>query len=101
VFDLELTYKRTIPGFRAPCCFYQHAGLLYVPELGARVTVIDANDQVVAHLGDGQGIKDADIGNHPDKFAKPHALTVASNGDLYVVEWLGNGRPRKFKKVNS
>lgn len=101
VFDLELTYKRTIPGFRAPCCFYQHDGRIYVPELGSRVTVIDADDKVVAHLGDGQGVKDADLGSNPDKFGKPHALTVASNGDLYVVEWVGNGRPRKFKKVNA
>lgn len=99
VFDLEMTYKRTIPGFRAPCCFYQHAGQMYVPELGARVSIIDADDKVVAHLGDGQGIKPAEIDKNPDKFALPHALTVASNGDLYVVEWVGNGRPRKFKKV--
>jgi hypothetical protein len=99
VFDLELTYKRTINGFRAPCCFYQHDGLMYVPELGARVSIIDANDKVVAQMGDGQGVKAAEIDKHPDKFATPHALTVASNGDLYVVEWVGNGRPRKFKKA--
>ena len=99
VFDLELTYKRTIPGFRAPCCFYQHDGLMYVPELGSRVSIIDADDKFVAKMGDGQGVKEADIGNHPDKFVHPHALTVASNGDLYVVEWVGNGRARKFKKI--
>ncbi len=33
----------------------------------------------------------------PDKFATPHALTVDSRGDLYVVEWLPFGRPRKFR----
>lgn len=97
VFDLELTYKRTIGGFRAPCCFYQHGGRIYVPELGARVTVIDADDKVVAHLGDGQGAKDNQT--RGDLFAAPHALTLTSSGDLYVVEWLGNGRPRKFRKV--
>lgn len=96
VFSPDLEYKRTVPGFRAPCCFYQHDGLIYVPELSSRVTVIDADDKVVAHLGDGQGVKDA--ANQPDKFAAPHALTVASNGDLYVVEWVANGRPRKFKR---
>lgn len=98
VFDLELTYKRTISGFRAPCCFYQHDGRIYVPELGSRVTAIDADDKVVAHLGDGQGAKDNQT--RADLFAAPHALTLSSAGDLYVVEWLGNGRPRKFKKVS-
>jgi hypothetical protein len=99
VFDLELTFKRTIPGFRAPCCFYQHNGLVYVPELGARVSIIDADDKVVAQMGDGQGIKEADLPKNPEKFLHPHALTVASNGDMYVVEWVGNGRPRKFKRM--
>jgi hypothetical protein len=97
VYSPELDYKRTLPDFRLPCCFYQHAGHLYVPELGARVSVLDADDKVVARLGDGTGVKPADIRQHPDKFATPHALTVDSRGDLYVIEWLDFGRPRKFK----
>ena len=48
--------------FRMPCCFYQHDGQLYVPELGARVTILDADDKVVARLGDGKGVKDG----HPE-----------------------------------
>ena len=36
---------------------------------------------------------------HPDKFSTPHALTVASNGDLFVVEWVADGRVRKYKKA--
>jgi len=97
VYSPELEYKRTVPDVRLPCCFYQHNGHLYIPELGARVTIIDADDRIVARLGDGAGIKPADIKNHPDKFATPHALTVDSRGDLYVLEWLDYGRPRKFK----
>ena len=44
-----------------------------------------------------QGVKKDVREPHPDKFAAPHALTVASNGDLYVIEWVPFGRPRKFK----
>lgn len=99
VYSLELEYKRTIEGFRLPCCFYQHDGLLYVPELGARVSILDADDKIVAQLGDGQGIKTAEIEQHPGKFATPHALTLSSTGDLYVLEWLPSGRPRKFRRV--
>ena len=101
VYSLELDYKRTLPDFRLPCCFYQHAGHLYVPELGSRVSIMDADDNVVARLGDGQGIKKEEIGQHPDKFATPHALTVDSRGNLYVVEWLDFGRPQKFRPVSA
>jgi peptidylamidoglycolate lyase len=97
VYSLELDYKRTLSDFRLPCCFYQHAGHLYVPELGARVSILDAEDRVVAQMGDGKGIDAKKIGEHPDKFATPHALTVDSRGDLYVIEWLPFGRPRKFR----
>jgi peptidylamidoglycolate lyase len=97
VYSLDLDYKRTVPGVRKPCCFYQHAGHLYVPELGARVSIMDADDKYVARLGDGADVKAADIQKHPDKFAASHALTVDSRGDLYVIEWLPYGRPRKFR----
>jgi peptidylamidoglycolate lyase len=97
VYSLDLEYKRTVPEMKAPCCFYQHDGHLYIPELGARVSIIDAKDQVVARLGDGSAIKKEEIEAHPEAFATPHALTVDSRGDLYVLEWLPNGRPRKFK----
>lgn len=100
VFSPELEYKRTIPDFRAPCCFYQHDGRLYVPELNRRVTVIDADDKVVARLGDGAGVPNPmAAAADPALFAAPHALTVSSAGDLYVVEWVADGRVRKLRKA--
>lgn len=97
IYSLDLDYKRTLPDFRAPCCFYQHAGHTYIPELGARVSILDAGDKVVARLGDGQGKKAPELVTMPDKFATPHALAVDSRGDLYVVEWVPDGRVRKFR----
>ena len=102
VFDLDLNYVRTVSGdfVRNPCCFYQHAGHLYIPDLGALVAIIDEKDQPVARLGDGKGVpKPANEGAavpHADKFFTPHALTVDSKGNLYVLEWIGWGRVRKF-----
>ena len=105
VFDLELSYKRTVGHVRNPCCFYQFGNSLYVPDLASRVTIFDPEDQVLVHLGDG---KEADgKTNKPDHktnpalFAAPHALTVDSQGSIYVVEWLDFGRPRKFRKVKA
>jgi DNA-binding beta-propeller fold protein YncE len=102
VFSLELDYKRTLKGdVRNPCCFYEHKGYLFIPDLASRVTIFDADDRFVAHLGDG---KEADgKTNKPDNqtnpalFAAPHAMCVDSRGDFYVVEWLPFGRPRKFR----
>ncbi len=99
VFSLDLEYNRSIGDVRLPCCFYQHDGHLYVPELGARVTVLDASDKIVARLGDGQGIGPGEIQKHPAKFAHPHALTLDSAGNLYILEWLPYGRVRKFAKA--
>ncbi len=104
VFDLELNHKRNLTGLvRNPCCFYQHKDYLYIPDLASRLTILDADDKLATHLGDG---KEADgKTNRPDNqtdpalFAAPHALTVDSKGNLYVVEWIPVGRPRKFKHV--
>lgn len=96
VYSLDLEYRRSVPDVRLPCCFYQHDGHLYVPELGARVSILDAQDRAVARLGDGEGIPKEEIDNHPDKFATPHALTVDSRGNIYILEWLPHGRVRKF-----
>jgi peptidylamidoglycolate lyase len=107
VYDLELNYRRTISGdfVRNPCCFYQHDGHLYVPDLGALVVILDQNDQPVARLGDGRTLKKEDFDRlkkepSPDlaaHFATPHALCVDSQGSLYILEWVPYGRVRKFK----
>jgi peptidylamidoglycolate lyase len=95
VYSMDLDYKRTIGEVRNPCCFYQHKKLLFVPDIDHRVTIFDAEDKVAAHLGDGKGDKEAE--KNPAMFVRPHALTVDSHGDLYVMEWLPTGRVRKFK----
>jgi hypothetical protein len=100
VYDLELNYKRTIAGdfVRNPCCFYQHAGHIYVPDLGGLVAILDKDDNCVARLGDGKGVKKDEFQNgQKDKFAAPHAMCVDSKGSLYVLEWVPYGRVRKFR----
>ena len=104
VYSPELDYKRTIKGdfVRKPCCFYQHAGHLYIPDLGSLVAIINAKDEVVAVLGDGKdvpgggGAKPEMDAPNADKFFAPHALTVDSKGNIYVLEWVGWGRVRKL-----
>jgi 6-bladed beta-propeller len=100
VFSLELEFKRIVGGVRNPCCFYQYGGQLFIPDLGARLTILDEKDKVVAHLGDGlemRNKKEDIVAKHPQLFAFPHALALDSKSDIYVVEWVPSGRARKFK----
>ena len=106
VFDLELTHKRTLTGIvRNPCCFYQHQDKMFIPDLASRVTILDPDDKVIAHLGDGKEAdgktNKADNTTNPALFATPHAMTVDSQGNFYTVEWVNFGRPRKFKPVKA
>ncbi len=105
VFDLALTYKRTVKGpwLSNPCCFYQHDGHLYIPDLKSKVSILTPKDENVAVLGDGGAIPGGGMGAKPemdaanmDKFFAPHAMTVDSKGNLYVLEWVSWGRVRKF-----
>lgn len=96
VYSMDLEYRRTLKDdVRNPCCFYQHKECLYIPDLDHRVTIIDKHDKLVAHLGDGKQVPDKD--DKPEVFIHPHALTVDSHGDLYVLEWVPTGRLRKLK----
>jgi hypothetical protein len=71
--------------------------MLYVPEMAGRVSILDPDDKIVARVGNPGEFKVDEIDQHPDKFVAPHAVTLCSNGDLYVIEWLHFARPRKFK----
>jgi hypothetical protein len=92
VFTLEGNLKRILTGdVRLPCCFYEFKGKMYIPDLDSRVTVLDEHDKAIAQLGDGKEVK------NDANFIAPHALTLDSKGDLYVIEWLDYARVRKFK----
>jgi len=67
-----------------------------VPELGSRVSILDGTGKIVARLGDGAAVPKEEKDKRVE-FIAPHALTVDSKGDLYVVEWVPQGRVRKFK----
>ena len=91
---------------RAPCCFYQAGDEIYIPDLHSRVTIFDKNNQLITHLGDNPGCYErSDYPNIPHedrvvgKFISPHGLCVDSHGDIYVVEWVSDGRITKLRRV--
>jgi hypothetical protein len=106
-FALDGTHIDFIPGFRLPCHFDEHKGLVVVPDLHGRVTLMDQNNQLVAHLGDSNAAnwnnplrtqpRDAFI---PGQFICPHGACFDHDGNIFVVEWVEVGRVTKLRKVN-
>jgi hypothetical protein len=46
-------HLKTLEGFFLPANIDWHQDVLLVPDLGARITLPDGNDRVIAHLGEG------------------------------------------------
>jgi hypothetical protein len=95
-----------ISGTNLPCHFsYFRNGDVVVPDLGARVTIMDRNNQVIEHLGDDSATKWSDTRKlsrdkfTPGKFVCPHSACFDREGNIFVVEWVEVGRVTKLKKV--
>lgn len=96
-----------VEGTKAPCHFHQLKDTLVIPDLQSRVTLLDKDNKVIVHLGDGdyQGKQNqlrlsenrADF--EPGKFITPHGAWFSHNGDIFVAEWVEIGRVTKLRKV--
>jgi DNA-binding beta-propeller fold protein YncE len=91
-----------------PCSFYEHQGELYIPDLKSRVTILDGQDSLIAHLGEDKsnaGRPDwpnlAPDSIAPGTFSSPHGVCVDGKGNIYVAEWTQHGRVTKLKPITS
>jgi hypothetical protein len=105
-FTLDGQHVDFIGGFRLPCHFDEHKGLVVIPDLHGRVTLMDAKNELVAQLGDSQ---DPEWNNPlrreprekfiPGRFICPHGACFDHHGNIFVVEWVEVGRVTKLRKV--
>ncbi len=51
-FTMDGKHIDFVPGFRLPCHFDEHKGLVVIPDLHGRVTLMDSHNALVAQLGD-------------------------------------------------
>lgn len=111
VFDAQGRYLRCVGAvtLHSPCMFSFLDDLCLVPQLSARVDILDKDDNVVAMLGDNgyastrPGWPDHNRTGSPEliqpgRFNSPHGAAFAPNGDIYVVEWIVGGRITKLEK---
>ncbi len=105
-FTLDGTHVDFVPGFRLPCHFHEHNGAVVVPDLHGRVTLLDRQNRIAAHLGD----SGAPTWNNPlrreprekfipGQFICPHGASFDRDGNIYVVEWVEVGRVTKLRKI--
>src|SRR5215813_4993360 len=105
-FTLDGSHIDFVGGTNMPCHFYYFKnGDVVIPDLGARVTLMDKKNQVIAHLGDDSESKWRDTRklsrDHftPGKFVAPHGACFDHKGNIFVVEWVEVGRVTKLRKV--
>lgn len=105
-FTMDGKYIETLSGYGLPANADSYENLLLVPELHARVTLLNEKNEVVARLGaDADRIKsEGGIRNDPKKwldgkFVHPHDACFDNEGNILVAEWVATGRVSKLKKV--
>lgn len=93
VFTPEGRFLEAWPGFLQPCkLFIDGNDVLYVAELGDRVSIVDLKGNVLARWGEERS-------HAPGQFWGPHGIWTDSRGDLYVAEVLEGRRVQKFRRV--
>jgi hypothetical protein len=105
-FTLDGTHLDFVGGTNLPCHFnFFKNGDVVVPDLGARVTLLDQHNQVIANLGDDSASPWRDTRklsrDHftPGKFVAPHGACFDHKGNIFVVEWVEVGRVTKLRRV--
>ena len=91
---------------RQPCTTIQFSDEIYIPDLLSRLTILDKDDKLIAHLGEyEEGWKLEGWPNiahtlrQPGKFTSPHDMHVDAQGNIYVAEWISDGRVSKLKRL--
>ncbi len=87
---------------RSPCHFDVRGDMLLVPDLEARVTLLDASNKLITHLGDGENFALRDKPREQfiaGKLIAPHSACFDLDGNILVVEWVEVGRVTRLKKL--
>lgn len=108
LFDMQKNYLETVSGFGLPANIDTYQDLMLVPELVARVSILDKQNQTVATIGDDRERLMADKKKEirrdeskwqQGKFVHPHDACFDLDGNIHVAEWVGTGRVTKLTRV--
>lgn len=111
-FTPEGKHLRTQDGFLFPADIDIQGDIMLVPDLHARVTLLNKNNQVIAHLGDDEEWRKKVLAKSktrmrnnrpawkPGAFVHPHDAAFDRDGNIFVVEWVATGRVTKLRKLS-
>ena len=110
-FDMDGKHLKTLTGFLFPADIDLQGELLLVPDLHARITILDKDNQVVAQLGDDESWREKVLADgmsmrtrradwQAGKFVHPHDACFDREGNILVAEWVPGGRVTKLLKVS-
>lgn len=109
-FDMAGEHLKTQDGFLLPADIDIQGDLMVVPDLHARVTLLDKRNHVISHLGDDENWRQRVLADNfkmrsqrplwqPGKFIHPHDACFDVDGNIFVTEWVKTGRVTKLVKV--
>lgn len=107
-FTLDGQHTGFVNDVLFPAHFDLRGDVLLVPDLHARVSLFDSNNQPLVHLGDDAAwiaevkkmkIRDNPSQWQPGRFVHPHDACFDAEGNIFVVEWVTAGRVTKLRKV--
>jgi hypothetical protein len=103
---LDGQYIETLSGYGLPANIDTYQNLMVVPELVARVSILDDQNRIVARLGDDvqriesqQGIRNDEKLWQPGRFVHPHDACFDQAGNIFVAEWVATGRVTKLRRL--
>ncbi len=108
-FFLDGTYIDTISGFGLPANVDIQGDLTLVPELVARISLLDRDNKPVVQLGadvarisadQRKAIRGDESKWQEGKFVHPHDACFAADGSIFVAEWVRTGRITKLTRVS-
>ncbi len=111
-FDLDGKHLKTLDGFILPANIDIRGEVMLVPDLGARITLLDKDNKVITHLGedpewrkevtkDGNKMRRNKNGEGwvSGKFLHPHDACFDAAGNIFVAEWVDSGRITRLRKL--
>lgn len=109
-FDLDGSHVKTLDGFLFPADIDIRGDIMLVPDLHARITLLDRNNNFIAHLGDDADWREQVLDGknkmrsspkkwQPGKFVHPHDACFDHANNIYCVEWVVGGRVTKLNRV--
>ena len=108
-FTLDGKHQETQDGFLLPANIDTFGELMLVPELQARITLLDGQNKVIARFGDDAewraNVMKMEARKHAEdcpagKFLHPHDACFDAQGNIFIAEWVSTGRVTKLRKLS-